>query len=109
MLTAEGRVRELHLRVALRRQQLERRRLILLGGSGGILALSLLACLSAGGLSHAGGLPSPWTGTTMLLENAGGYVLTAVLAFMAGTIITAVLMRRRAKNMDTHGTEEETE
>ena len=45
----------------------------------------------------------------MLFENAGGYVMTAVLAFMAGVIITVVLMRRRAKQKDTHGTEDMTE
>ena len=28
-------------------------------------------------------------------ENAGGYVLVAVLAFMAGAVITAVLLKQR--------------
>ena len=38
-----------------------------------------------------------FTGASMLSESAGGYVLIAVIAFFAGVIITAVLLRSRRK------------
>ena len=31
----------------------------------------------------------------MLFENAGGYVLAAIIAFMAGVLITAAIIRKR--------------
>ena len=39
-------------------------------------------------------------GAPLLYENAGGYVLVAVLAFMAGAIITAMLLKKRYKNQN---------
>ncbi len=35
------------------------------------------------------------SGASMLSENAGGYVLVGVLAFMSGVVITVILKRRR--------------
>lgn len=39
-------------------------------------------------------------GASLLSDGAGGYVLTAVLAFMAGVILTAVLLRRKKKDAE---------
>ena len=45
------------------------------------------------------------TGASLLGASAGGYVLVAVLAFMAGVAVTALLKRRE----QTQKTEEEPE
>ena len=55
------------------------------------------------GMSAPGGMPAPsgaeglYTGATMIFQDAGGYVLAVVVAFMAGVIITALCIRCRAK------------
>ena len=67
---------------------------------GALLALCLLLVIGAAGAVHPGGTAGLYSGATMLFENAGGYVLVAVLAFMAGVVITAVLLRRRFKRQD---------
>ena len=36
-----------------------------------------------------------YTGSSLLGDSAGGYVLAAVLAFVAGVVLTVVLIRRR--------------
>jgi heme O synthase-like polyprenyltransferase len=47
---------------------------------------------------HVGGTAGVYSGSMMLFENAGGYVLLAIGAFMAGVIITVLLKRRQEKN-----------
>lgn len=37
----------------------------------------------------------PYSGATMLFENAGGYMLLAVAAFMTGVVVTAALIKKR--------------
>ena len=107
-MTAEELVAALHGRMETRRRRKERRTTAWL--TAGCLGLALcLGTMVFGGAAHPGGTAGVYSGATMLFENAGGYVMTAVLAFMAGVIITVVLMRRRAKQKDMHGTEDMTE
>ena len=67
-----------------------------------------------GGAAHSGGVAGTYSGAMMLFENAGGYILAAIIAFMAGVLITALLIKNRNKKEDfqngnstdiTHGKE----
>ena len=94
-MTAGERVAALHLRMAALRERRERRKTAALGAG----CAGLAACLTAliFGESHTGGTAGVYTGATMLFEDAGGYVLSAVLAFMLGVIITVLCIRYRVK------------
>jgi hypothetical protein len=95
-MTAQERVAALHLRMAALRQRRERRKTGALGAGCAWLAVCLLALIFGG--SHPGGTAGAYTGATMLFEDAGGYVLAAVLAFMLGVIVTVLCIRYRAKH-----------
>ena len=96
-MTAEERVASLHTRMDALRRARERRK----AGVTGAAVLTLTGCLilligsaGTGGPVRTAGL---YSGATLLFADAGAYVLVAVIAFMTGVIVTAVLMRRRAK------------
>ena len=67
--------------------------------------LAVFSCLLFGGLIRGiyafigtplGGTgPDAFTGSSLLDESAGGYVLAAVLAFMAGVCLTVAILRYR--------------
>ncbi len=93
-MTAEERVAALHARMDALRRVRERRKTAALGAGCGALAVCL--CLLVFSRDSArGGTASPYSGAAMLFENAGGYVLAAVIAFMAGVVVTAVLIRKK--------------
>lgn len=46
---------------------------------------------------HPGGAAGLYSGATMLFEGAGPYVLIAVVAFMAGVIVTVAIIKNRKK------------
>ena len=98
MMTAEERIASLHQRMEARRRRRERRQLNGLR----VAPLALTACLAAllvgNGMGHGGAPAGAFTGATMLFENAGGYVLVAVAAFMLGVVITVVCLRRNRSN-----------
>ena len=73
----------------------------------GIASAALFVCLTWMTVTLSGGGHAMTDGTaagsSLLSDNAGGYVLAAVLAFMFGVLITAFLIRRghrRRKNAD---------
>ena len=43
-------------------------------------------------------IAGPYSGAMMLFENAGAYVLVALLAFMAGVVLSVLLIRRRKRD-----------
>lgn len=94
-MTAGERVAALHLRMAALRERRERRKTAALGAGCAGLTVCLAALIFGG--SHTGGTAGAYTGATMLFEDAGGYVLAAVLAFMLGVIVTVLCIRCRAK------------
>ena len=100
MRTPEERVLAVHARMDALRRARERRKTGILGMGGALLALCLLLVIGAARALHPGGTAGLYSGATMLFENAGSYVLVAVLAFMAGVVITAVLLRRRFRRQD---------
>ncbi len=98
MKTNEQRIAVLHQRAGqLRRRQ---EKAILSGLASLSLLISVLlirlAVVSAG---HFGGITGDtFAGASLLDENIGGYVLAAVLAFMAGVSITVAVVRYRNRN-----------
>ena len=95
-MTAGERVAALHLRMAALRERRERRKTAALGAGCAWLAACLTALIFSG--SHPGGTAGAYTGAAMLFEDAGGYVLSAVLAFMLGVIVTVVCIRYKSKH-----------
>ncbi len=67
------------------------------------LALALAALLGRLDGGGAGTLSEGMAASSLLAEDSGGYVLTAVAAFMAGVAITVALRNKR----DKQRTEEE--
>ena len=103
MMTNEERIQTLHARMAGLQQARERRKTGAIGVSCIGLAFCLLLMVFDGGM-HAGGAVSLYSGATMLFEGAGPYVLIAIVAFMAGVIVTAALIRNRKKENGTRET-----
>ena len=99
MRTNEERIQALHARVAALQRQRERRKTRAIGAASVVLSVCLLFMVFSGGM-HSGGVTGLYSGATMLFAGAGPYVLIAVVAFMAGVIVTVALIRRRKKEVD---------
>ena len=106
MMTNEERIQTLHARMAGLQQARERRKTGAIGVSCIGLAFCLLLMVFDGGM-HAGGAVSLYSGATMLFEGAGPYVLIAIVAFMAGVIVTTAPIRNRKKENGTIGEKRE--
>ena len=90
-------VRAVHARAHALAQRREKAKTVLTGG-----ACVTLTCLLALMISDFGGLqhevrPTGFAGASLLSDNAGGYVLAAVVAFMAGVIVMVVRQSRAKK------------
>ena len=97
MRTAEEMVLAVHNRMdALERRQ-EKRRIAVAGSGCAVLAAILLALIADFGGAQHEVLPSAYSGASLLADSAGGYVLVALIAFMAGAVIVAWLRTRRKK------------
>ena len=93
MRSPKERLALMHRRAGELKRKEDRRRLVTAGGASlGLFAVLLGAILSAARGGFAGyGTGGTFAGASLLPEGAGGYVLTAVIAFTAGVIVTAVL------------------
>ena len=106
MRTNEERIQALHARVAALQRQRERRKTGAIGAASVVLTVCLLFMVFSGGM-HPGGAAGLYSGATMLFEGAGPYILIAVAAFMAGVIVTVVLIRSRKKETGPTGENQE--
>lgn len=61
-----------------------------------LAGIVVLAAVSGGGLHPVGN--TGHAGSSLLYEGAGGYVLVAVISFMAAVVITVLCMRWNRKN-----------
>lgn len=104
-MTAEKRVDALHARMRRLRQRRERRKTAAAGALSGGLALCLGLLVFSQGMNHEAGTAGLYSGATMLFENAGGYVLAAIAAFMAGVVITVLCIRTRKITKDGEQTD----
>ena len=87
----------LHARMKARRQRRRMLKTSALWAACAVLAVCLLWCIAGGGTLNTGGIAGIYSGSTMIFEDAGPYVLLATAAFMAGVIVTVILMRRKEK------------
>ena len=97
MRDTSERIASMHRRTRELRHKREGTTLIMSGGGCMALFVALLGfVMNFGGGTLATGT---YTGTMLLSENVGGYVLVAVMAFMAGVAVTVFLRERtRAKS-----------
>ena len=97
-MTSEERVASLHARMDALRRMRERRKTGVIGAASAVLTICLILLVFTGGGRSAGGTVGLYSGAMMLFEEAGGYVLLAVIAFMVGVVITALCFRYRKKH-----------
>ena len=97
MRSAKERMMLLHEREEQLRRQREKNILTLSGS----LSMGLFVLLAALTMRYAGPAYSVsgdlFTGSSLLGENVGGYVLVAVIAFTAGVVLTAVIRHLRKR------------
>ena len=99
MRTGEERLERMHRRAAELRQKRETVELRAWGGASAALLLGLSG-LTASALRGGHGISAgAETASSLLAESAGGYVLTAVCAFMLGVLIMALkqYLKRKGK------------
>ena len=97
--TAEERIAALHARMDALRRARERRKTIALSAADIFLAACLILTVMIEGKLHSAASAGLYSGAILLFEGSGGYVLTAVIAFFAGAVLTLVirwLLKRRA-------------
>ena len=86
----------MHRRAAELKRKTEQRRLSVLAAVSSCLFVCLVALTFAPGRIGSEGAGCEYAGSSMLFESAGGFVLTAVLAFAAGVLVTVMIHRARA-------------
>jgi uncharacterized membrane protein len=96
-MTAEERVSALHERVNAKKRAREMMKTAVVGVLSAVLSICLILLIFAGG-AHSGSSAGMYSGATMLFGEAGGYVLAAVAAFMAGVIVTVLIIRKRKRD-----------
>jgi len=105
-MNSDMRIREVYRRVGeLRERRARRIDGLLAAGSAasGVMTLIMVALLSGGRGSPAG---SGFYGASQIFEGAGGYVLVAVLAFVAATAATLLGVRFRDRRKDKDRTDD---
>ena len=95
-MTDKERLSSLHERVEALQRKRERRKTAAIGAAGVILGVCLFILIFTEGSVHYGYTPGPYSGS-MLFENAGGYVLVAILSFAAAVVITILCIRWKKK------------
>lgn len=104
MRTTEEKLTRMHRRAAEIRRKEDRSRLRVWGTLSGGLMFCLVVAVHRLGSMHHEMLTGQSTGSSLLDDSAGGYVLAAVIAFVAGVIITAAIYRNRnrSQHADQH-------
>ena len=95
MRTAEERIEQLHRRANVLQKQRNRRQIAGFGGASAFFAVLLTAAMVQTGTLANTITGNDFTGSSLLGESTGGYVLAAVIAFFVGVILTAAIFRRR--------------
>ena len=97
MMTAYEKVEALHERARLIRKARDKTMMKILGIVSVLMftGIIVLTALFEGEMHPVG--DTGQLGSSLLFEGAGGYVLTAVIAFTAAVVLTALCMRRNRK------------
>ena len=97
MMTAEEKVTVLHEKMAKRRQKREVQKTVVIGVASAVLAVNLILLAFSAGIAHGINAVNTYSGTLMLFDNVGAYVLIAIATFSAAVIITTLCMRYKRK------------
>ncbi|MBR2547003.1 MAG: hypothetical protein IKF07_02280 [Eubacterium sp.] len=97
MKTDSERLIRLHRRAAELKDQRERRGIALSGGVSLVFAVLLIAALTKTDRFYQSVTGSGFTGSSLLSDSTGGYILAAVIAFFVGVILTAVIYKIRKR------------
>ncbi len=95
MRDTEERLILMHQRAAEIKRQEDMSRLKVLGSLSGGLLVCLVIVLQQLQNMHHGIMIDQSTGSSLLDDSVGGYVLAAIIAFFAGVIITVVIYKYR--------------
>ena len=98
MMKNEDKLALIHKRAHQLRHRRDGTRLLLHGGVCTVLTAVLVFLI--GGTSETADTDTLFTGASLLDANVGGYVLTAVAAFMSGTALTALLIKHNKKSKE---------
>ena len=98
MRTAEQRAAAVHKRTEELRRRREKDMLFLTGVCSCILLAVLIPVIAGLTGPSAESFSDVFTGASLLDPGAGGYVMAAVLAFMAGVIVTIAIIRKNRKS-----------
>ncbi len=107
MKTTEERLLKMHQRADEIKRHRELTGIGILGTLSGALLIGLIVVMQQTRGIHHTVITGQSTGSSLLSDSVGGYVLIAVIAFLAGTIITAVAIRSRNRGRQDQGTREE--
>ncbi len=97
MRTAEERIRRLHSRAAELERSRDRRQIACLGSASVFFAILLSVMIAQTNDLEYSVMGDAFTGSSLLNESTGGYVLVAVIAFFAGVAVTAIIFRCRRR------------
>lgn len=95
MRSADERLLRMHTRAAEIRRQREQTAIRILGVLSGALTVCLIFVMHKVTDVHQALISGNGTGSSLLSESAGGYILIAVAAFFAGAMITVIAVRYR--------------
>ena len=107
MRNTDERLALLHKRASEMQRKHDRTALILQGSGSAVLMFAVITMVRM--YSGSAETTALFTGETLLDENTGGYVLVAVIAFMAGTLLTVFLIRHRRSSGTTNRAKESRE
>lgn len=99
MRTQEERLIKLHERANEMQERRAKNMTSALGASCIGLFVLVVTCMTWITGSMHSAFEATLQGSSLLSESAGGYVLTAVLAFFAGVIVTIAIIRHRKRNV----------
>ena len=97
MRSAEERLVRMHERAAAIKKKEDKSRLRILGSLSAGLMICLAVVTQQLQSMHHEIYTGQAAGTSLLDDSVGGYVLAAVIAFIAGVVITALIYRYRNK------------
>ena len=100
MKSNEERISLLHQRADKIRHERDKNRMI---ASGSVCALLLAVIVTLAAQFEKGAVgaaESMYMASSLLSENTGGFVLTGVIAFMAGVIITVIIKKHLDKKAE---------
>ena len=97
MRSSEERIKRMHGRAEELQKEHEKRKLAGVGTLSAFLGILLIA-VSVYTIGAPGAITdAAMAGSSLLSENAGGYVLVAVISFTAAVLITALCLKSRMR------------